>query len=1138
MTTGVDRRARARPHRPAGTASLSWQLATAPRRLAGRWRVLGAVGAVALLATSLVCSLAVLVSAAEGRSVRAALTAEPGRGVVTVVAEQLAASAGEVRDVVGQDLTERLRVPLTTATFAESQMYDVPRGDVRAALAYLTEPGELADDVVLVDGAWPEPWTAGAGDDGVPVVVPAAALDALGTEVGATHELRSRGPGPDLVVRVVGVYDVPRVGAAWSWDRLRGARHDPVHPLPELSGLVTTDLVGPFLVGDGALDGAGAAVYRLVIQHMPDLGALAATDLTTLGERAATIDDGVPRAVADRADRVRTSSTLPALVGEVATLVVVARAGVAVVGLLLLVLAVAALLQTARLLAEARHDEHDLMRARGGSRRQLVTGAVLEVAPLVVVVGVASPLLAPLVLRALGVVTGLVPLVREPSGLTWAVGGVVAVVLGLVLVLPLLRAPETFVEAQQARARPGRRAVLARSGLDVVVLVLGGLACWQLSLYRSPLRGSGASLDVDPVLVAGPVVVLLAGALLCLRAMPVVARLAERLASRGRGVVGPLAAWEVGRRTPRATAAVLLLAIALAVTTFSQAFLATWERSQTDQTWHERGAPVVVEPEPSAEPYQVARLAHPDAGPAQPVTSERGTVWQGVVSVVTTRRPSGGSGLVVQGLTDEARAVLDRGRLAREGGAEVAALPSGAVPLDDGVDLGEDVVGLVGTLGLTSLDGTGSGVRAGVRALLADGTGLVRTLDLGRVRLDDPAGPLAVRVAVDDPTVDPALRTGPLRLVGLTAALEPEPGADLPGQLVVRLALDDLAVLRHDGAVAPTPAEALAELADFVPEPVDTGPTTRWTSVATGASVESRGGSALSSWLSVRGESVGQGVVSVRHTAWTPGEALPVVLTRAVADELDVTAGRRLLLQVADAYVDVEVRAVVDRLPAVPETRALAVDARALSRAVAERGAPPPPVTAWWVDVADDDVEAYLAHLAAQPPEVDGDALVDRVRATAVDAEDRRSGPVRAPLPAALWLATAGAALVAALGFAVHTVVTVRSREVEVAQLRAIGLDRRGVGAVVAVEALLLSAVGVLLGTGTGLALVRLVGPVVATSADGRPPVPAVELVVPWGTLALACTGVVALVLLVVLGVVRVLRTAEPGFVLRAEAGR
>lgn len=1139
MATDVGSRVRTRARRrPARSGALSWQLSTAPRRLAGRWRILGAVGGVALLATTLVCSLAMLVSAAEGRSVRAALTAEPERSTFTVVAEQLDVPGGAVQGVVGAELADRLGVPLRTDVVAQSQLYDVPRPGVRSALAYLAEPGELADDAVLVDGEWPEPWADDATGEPVPVAVPVPALEVLGTGLGSTHDLGSRVDGVDLTVRVVGVYDVPRLGASWSWDRMRGALHNPVFPLPEFSGRVSTDAVGPFVVGDGALDGAGGDVYRLVLRYTPDLSGLEAADLTQLRQRLVSVDTGLTRAVEDRADRIRTSSTLPALVDDVATHVVVARAGVAVVGLLLLVLAVAALLQTARLLAEARHDEHDLMRARGASRRQLVVGAVLEVAPLVALVALASPLLAPLVLRALGAATGLVPLVGGPSTPTWLVAAGVALTLGLVLVLPLVRAPDTFVEAQQARARPGRRAVLARSGLDVLMLVLGGLAYWQLSLYRSPFKGSGGSLDVDPVLVAGPVVVLLAGALLCLRLLPFAARLAERLAARGRGVVGPLAAWEVGRRTPRATSAVLLLTIALAVTAFSQTFLATWQQSQTDQTWYERGAPVVAEPVPGAEAYQVARLAHPDAGPAQPVLGERGTVWPGVTSAVTTRRPHGGSNVAVQALTDEARAVLDRGRVAREGGGAVAALASGAVPFEHGVDLGEDAVGLSATLGFASLEGRDGGVLAAVRVLLADGTGVVRTADLGRVLLDDPAGPVEVRVPLDDPSVDPGLRTGPLRLVGVTAALEQDMNGALPGTVVARLTVEDLGVLRHDGPLGETPREGTARLADLEPDPLDTAPTDGWTSLAVGAAVESRGGSPLTSWLSFRGDSVQQGVVTVRHTAWQPNEVLPAVVTRTVAEELDVTVGRRLLLGVGDTYVDLEVRGVADRVPSVPDARAVVVDARALSRAVAERHAAPPPVTAWWVDVADDDVGAYLAALAERPPEIDGQALVDRVSATALDAEDRRSGPVRAPVPAALWLATAGAALVAALGFAVHTVVTVRSREVEVAQLRAIGLERRRVGAVVAVEALLLSAVGVVLGTGTGLLLVRLVGPLVATSSDGRPPVPAVQLVVPWAALATASAGVVALVLLVVLAVVRVLRTAEPGFVLRAEAGR
>src|SRR5690606_24012824 len=84
-----------------------------------------------------------------------------------------------------------------------------------------------------------------------------------------------------------------------------------------------------------------------------------------------------------------------------------------------------------------------------------------------------------------------------PTG-TWVVTGVVGFALLLVLVLPLLRRTGSFVDAEQAKSRPGRRAAFQRSGLDLAVVVVAALAYWQLRSYRSPVMDQGGVATVDP----------------------------------------------------------------------------------------------------------------------------------------------------------------------------------------------------------------------------------------------------------------------------------------------------------------------------------------------------------------------------------------------------------------------------------------------------------------------------------------------------------------------------------------------------------------------------------------------------------------------------------------------------------------
>ena len=99
---------------------------------------------------------------------------------------------------------------------------------------------------------------------------------------------------------------------------------------------------------------------------------------------------------------------------------------------------------------------------------------------------------------------------------------------------------------------------------------------------------------------------------------------------------------------------------------------------------------------------------------------------------------------------------------------------------------------------------------------------------------------------------------------------------------------------------------------------------------------------------------------------------------------------------------------------------------------VIQRGGRSVSPSEWWVAVADDDVAAYAATL---PPDA---TVTSRVGL----AEDLKNDPLRVAIQAALWLVTGAAVVLAALGFAVHAIVTVRAREIEFAQMRAIGVLR------------------------------------------------------------------------------------------------
>ena len=157
--------------------------------------------------------------------------------------------------------------------------------------------------------------------------------------------------------------------------------------------------------------------------------------------------------------------------------------------------------------------------------------------------------------------------------------------------------------------------------------------------------------------------------------------------------------------------------------------------------------------------------------------------------------------------------------------------------------------------------------------------------------------------------------------------------------------------------------------------------------------------------------------------------------------------------------------------------------------------------------------------------------------ATAYSAEalgvQLQQSPLRVATQAALWVSIAAGALLAALGFAMHSAATLRARRIELAQLRAIGLSRPGLIALVGAESLLLCVLGVVFGVAIGILLAFLVGPLVAVSPNGTPPVPSVVVVIPAQGIALLTLLMVAVLGLVVVAVARAQKYTRPADLLR-----
>ncbi len=198
------------------------------------------------------------------------------------------------------------------------------------------------------------------------------------------------------------------------------------------------------------------------------------------------------------------------------------------------ILAAYALVLVAGLLVEQRRIETAMLRSRGATAGHVAWMALLEGLVLVVPAALAAPWLA---VGALRLFDAIGPLADAGVSIEPRVDSVALIVAGIAglaclvgLVVPALASGRGLAAVRQTIARQGNRSLAQRLGIDLALVILAAIGLWQLRQYGAPLTASvRGSVGLDPLLVAAPAIGLLAGAILALRVVPLLAELAERL---------------------------------------------------------------------------------------------------------------------------------------------------------------------------------------------------------------------------------------------------------------------------------------------------------------------------------------------------------------------------------------------------------------------------------------------------------------------------------------------------------------------------------------------------------------------------------------------------------------------------------
>lgn len=1072
---------------------MGWSLRVLRHRAAAQGTLLATVVAVALVGASLLGTFALLLFTSENRAMDAALTRAPATG--TDLDIELTLQNGDPADATaaGEAYFDELLGDLTStrSQWLTSPLYRLlSEGDtVGSPMAYLATNPEIPDHATLVAGSWP---TAGVVDGRVQVAVPEVAAEQYGWTVGTELPLRNLATyeqGASAVV--VGIHELGKPRSLWTRDLLQGAQHDPRYPVPGSFGFVVTDAWGPFVVAPEALTAPGSvATVRMVASpQLADSPAGAVEAVRArLDDAQATLVAATDLEVVTATFRSRLASTIDVAQGNLA----VTRVSLVIIGLMLVVLAVTVLLLAARLLADRRAPEQTLMSSRGASGRQLLGLAALEAACVALVTTLVSPWLAVWLFQA---ITSFGPLAEaglnhdpgRPASL-WITCVVSSFVLAGVLLGPLLRRRGSVVDAEQQLVRQDRRGGIARSGADLALLVLAGLAVWQLRAYKSPVA-EDSSERLDPLLVAAPALLLLAGAVLALRLLPLVARAGERLATRSRSLISPLAAWEVGRRPGRAAGAVLLLTLALAVGSFSQSFLDTWRTSQADQVDLAVGTDLRLDRVSGSGIAQSTAVAGlPDVQATSPVTFRSVTVGD----PADTPGESRGRSVNLLALdTTQADALL-RGRMTPSWGTIAEPLRPAA-----------PATGI-------ALPGAPTALLLDVESSLSPAVPCTLVLS---VVLEDPLGtrspvelePLPLVGVADDVTVTLPDTASGLRLVGIVAQILPGDAdpEDVIGDGLADVRLDlsvrDLRVVERP-AGATTDTVTLVELtaAPWTVQGALQEDGTRPLLAVRTENEALRITGAIDPFVILSGHS---GFAAATFEA--PGP-IPVVVTDTLATAFAVQAGDELVLDLDGVRVPVVMEREVAYLPGLPAGAALLVDRDLLTRASLLGSSTSQLLDEWWMQVPDASAPAVVDHVRQE----DVGVAVDRVttREIAID------GPLRVGVQAALWIVTAAAVALAVAGFAMSATVAVRTRRLELARLQALGAPRSGLVRSVLVEHGILGVLGLLAGLTLGAVLGQVVAPLVTVSAEGGRPIPAVVVQWPWLSQA---TLVVVLVVLV-----------------------
>jgi hypothetical protein len=1106
------------------------------------WPIVGAAWLITLLAATLLAAGPIYSSAVSLAGLHRVLAdASVPSANIEVTMRADAAEAAAIDATVTQALRDALGdLPTRIHWSGQSNTFALPGQDPDEVrdLAVLGFADGIEAHASLVGGAWP---AGAAGDQPIDVALSEEAATEMRAAVGDELELTSRLDSTMVVtVRVAGIYHVDDPTDPFWWEDQQ-----------LLAGVSISDryrTIGPLLTTQAnAFTHAGTESVAFTWHAFPDFSQLGVDDTAALRARLRDLSPRLAAALPEETPRVATQ--LGPILARSERSLLVSRTGVLLLIIQLAVLAAYAIVLTANLLVEHRRVHTALLRSRGAGTAQVAGLALTEGLMLAVPAALLGPWLAVGALSLLNVAgplssigLGIVPVVSSDAYLAAGAAALGCVVL---LVLPALTAARSFMAEQTGISRQETRTLGQRIGIDLALLAVTVIALWQLRLYGSPLTTSvRGTLGLDPLLVAAPAIGLLAGGVLALRLLPLMAQLIERAVAHGRHLVGSMGARQLARRPLRYTRAALLLMLAISMGIFAVSYGSTWADSQQDQAAYQVGSDVRLEPGrgPSAIPPwgQAEAFGSVDGVThAMPVRRERVAVTRaaGVGTLLGLEpgaaeaihfRPDQVAGSLAGVLAPlaaerpEATLIELPGRPARlRVSAEIAI--SSLVEQTFDPQTGETGVAPVP---LSVLD---SRQLFGASLVLRDADGLLHRFSADPVALN-PDGPeqVVIELRAAD-TLAAGAQDLQLHLRAPVSVVEAALQISVPGQY-----------LADEGTIELTALETSVEAEGDDWQPVDLASGGGWVTTISPAGqafpntvphegnvIELTGGNPLlgSGFTIGHPNQVGYLASSVDRF----GDAeLPAVVNRALLEGTSLAVGDVLGVRLFGSNRIVRITGAVESFPTSAADQPLIIadlPTLELMRFAVGRQINLP--DEWWLQTEDGRADAVAATFLAAPlTAMSAESLDERIRVLSAD-------PVALGIIGALSVGFVVAALFAVIGLAISAAVSARQRRTEFALLRALGLSGRELSGWLWLENTAVVTVSLAAGTVMGLVIGWVVLPFVTVTQAGENPFPPVLLEVPWGAILLLELLAIGALAITVVILSRVLRRFGIGSALR-----